>query len=39
MGGVNIIYPFRKLLYKYDNNKFIHKINGILKMEEIIKNQ
>lgn len=32
-----ILYPFRKWLFKMDNNNLIHKINGILKMEEIVR--
>lgn len=29
------LYPFRKLLKKADKNSLIHKINGVLVMEEI----
>lgn len=32
---VYILYPFRKMLKKADKNAFIHKINGVLLMEEI----
>lgn len=34
---VNILFPFRKYLYNLDNYSFIHKINGIMKMEEIVR--
>lgn len=35
---VKIIYPFRKLLMKLDDNSLVHKINALLKMEEIVRN-
>ena len=34
---VKLIYPFRKIFYKFDNNKLFHNINGVMKMEEIIR--
>lgn len=36
---VNILMPFRKILYKMDTIKIINMINGILRMEEIRRNQ
>ena len=30
-------YPFRKVLIRFDENSMVHKINGVLKMEEIIR--
>ena len=35
--AVELLYPFRKYLYSLDNNSLVHKINGILKMEEIVR--
>ena len=32
---VNLLYPFRKLLKKADRISLIHKVNGVLFMEEI----
>ncbi|EDT78834.1 hypothetical protein LI056_14970 [Clostridium perfringens] len=32
---VKIIYPFSKILDKFDNNKFINNINSIVKLEKI----
>ena len=32
---VKLLYPFRKLLRRLDSIKLIHKINGVLLMEEI----
>ena len=34
---VKLIFPFRKYLYKVDRNSLVHKINAILKMEEIVR--
>ena len=34
---VKVLYPFRKFMQKFDNNSFIHNINGIMNMEEIIR--
>ena len=34
---VKIIYPFRKILLKFDSFKLVHNINSILKMEEFIR--
>lgn len=38
-GIVNLLFMIRKPLRKMDNIGFIHKINGVLKMEEIVRNQ
>ena len=35
---VNFLYPFRKVLLKLDDINLIHQINGVLKMEEIVRN-
>lgn len=32
---IKLLYPFRKLLIKFDNFKTLHKINALLKMEYI----
>ena len=32
---VSIIYPFRRILKCWDENSMIHKLNALLKMEEI----
>lgn len=32
---VKLAYPFRRLLMKFDSNKIVHMINGVLLMEEI----
>lgn len=34
---VKCLYPFRKLLKLFDRIGFVHKINGILKMENIVR--
>lgn len=34
---VKLLYPFRRYLYKNDKNSLVHKVNGILKMEEIVR--
>ncbi|MBE5763142.1 MAG: hypothetical protein E7338_02845 [Clostridiales bacterium] len=34
---VNILYPFRGLLKRFESIKLIHNINGVLKMEECIR--
>lgn len=34
---INILYLLRKILIKLDDFKLIHNINGILKMEEIVR--
>lgn len=36
---VKTIYPFRKILKKMSNIKFVNKINSVLKMEEIVRKQ
>lgn len=35
--AVKLLYPVRKCLYKMDGNSFVHKVNGILKMEEVVR--
>lgn len=35
---VKLLYPFRKLLLKLDSVGLIHQVNGVLKMEEIVRN-
>ena len=30
---INVLKPFEEVLLKFDNNKWIHQINGIYKME------
>ena len=35
--AVSLLYPFRGQLRGLDENKLIHQINGILKMEEIVR--
>lgn len=35
--AVRMLYPFRKLLYAMDKISMIHKINGVLKMEEAVR--
>lgn len=37
--AVKLLYPFKEWLFKMDDNSFIHKVNGILKMEEIVRKQ
>lgn len=36
---VNMLMPFRKMLYKLDRIGLVSKINGILRMEEICRSQ
>lgn len=36
---IKILYVFRKILQKFDNIRIVHKINGVLKMEEIVRQQ
>lgn len=36
---VKILYIFKNLLKKYDNISLVHNINGVLKMEEILRLQ
>ncbi len=36
---VNILYVFRNLIKKHDNSRITHQISGLLKMEEIVRNQ
>ncbi len=35
--AVKLLYPFRKLLHVFDMLGFVHMINGVLKMEDIIR--
>ncbi|MBR2988531.1 MAG: hypothetical protein IKC64_02265 [Clostridia bacterium] len=35
---VKMLYPLRKLLKAFDGIKFVHKMNAILKMEELVRN-
>ena len=37
-GIVRMIYPFRRLLRCFDSVTFFHRVNGLLKMEEIARN-
>lgn len=32
---LKVLFPVRKILYKFDNNLLIHKVNAVLKLEEI----
>ncbi len=36
---IKILYSFRKILKKFDSVGVVHKINGVMKMEEIIRKQ
>lgn len=36
---INIIYPFRKVLKKFDEVGIFHQVNSILKMEELARSQ
>lgn len=36
---IKLCYAFRKIFYKLDKMGFVHKINGVLKMEEIVRKQ
>lgn len=36
-GIINVLYRFRKPLQKFDSNGFIHSINAVLEMEEIVR--
>ncbi len=37
--AINVLYPLRNTLKKFDSKKIIHMINGVLLLEEINKNQ
>ncbi|HIZ19617.1 MAG TPA: hypothetical protein H9674_02020 [Firmicutes bacterium] len=37
--AVRLLYPCRRLLEKWDAIRFFHKINGVLRMEEISREQ
>lgn len=34
---IKCVYPFKKILYLFDSIGIIHKINSVLKMEEIVR--
>lgn len=34
---IKLLYPFRKLFYLMDSISIFHKVNGVLKMEEIVR--
>lgn len=36
---IKFLYPFRKLLFKCDKISQLHQINGVLSMEELVRNQ
>lgn len=36
--AVKLLYPFRKFLMLLDDNKYVHMVNGVLKIEEIMRN-
>lgn len=36
---IKMLYPFRNVLRKYDDISILHKVNAILRMEEICRNQ
>lgn len=36
---VKILFPMRSLLIRFDDIRIVHKINGVLKMEEIVRLQ
>ncbi len=36
---IKMLYPFRKLTMKFDNIGVMHRVNSVLKMEEIMRNQ
>ena len=36
---VRLVYPFRSFLKKMDGIGMVHQLNGVLKMEEIVRNQ
>ena len=35
--AVKFLYPFRRLMFKLDGIRAVHKINGILQMEDIVR--
>lgn len=37
--AVNVLYPFRNVLKKYDVNLWMHNVLAVLKMEEIVRNK
>ncbi|WP_251548046.1 hypothetical protein [Pumilibacter intestinalis] len=36
---IKLVYPFRKLLHLFDGITKVHQLNGVLKMEEIVRRQ
>lgn len=34
---IKVLYPFRKVLLKFDGNGLAHQVNAVLKMEEIVR--
>lgn len=34
---INLVYPFRKILFKIDKIRIVHQVNSILKMEELVR--
>lgn len=36
---IKLLYKLRKIFYKFDFIKKVHQLNGVLKMEEIVRNQ
>ena len=36
---VKLLFPFRKLLHRFDEIGIIHQVNSILKMEELVKSE
>ena len=33
--GVRLLYPFRRLIHKRKNNRLLHQLSAVLRMEEI----
>lgn len=36
---IKVLYPFRTLLQKMDSNRIIHLVNGVMTMDNIVRNQ
>lgn len=36
---IKIAYPFRKILLKFDRSPMIHRLNGVLALEEVVRKQ
>ena len=34
---IKVLFPFRKIFEKFDKITLVHQLNGVLKMEEIIR--